>query len=61
MKIKLIFSRTVLTPINNWDEFVQIEVEVPDYLAAKGEDACYQWHLCGSLTEPNIQGGQTNG
>ena len=51
MKIKLIFSRTVVTQVNVWDEYRQVEVEVPDFLAPVGKDY-EQWHLCGALTEP---------
>ncbi len=48
MKIKLLFSRTVVSQVNVWDEFRSIEVEVPDYLAPVGADY-EQWHLSGAL------------
>lgn len=48
MKITLLFSRTVVSQVNVWDEFRRVEVEVPDYLAPVGKDY-EQWHLQGAL------------
>lgn len=46
MKIKIVFSRTVVTPVDCWPEFRNIEVEVPDNLSPEQD-----WHVVGALTE----------
>ena len=46
MKIKIIFSRTVVTQVDYWPEFRNVEIEVPDYLSTENG-----WHAVGALTE----------
>lgn len=48
MKLKIVFSRTVVTPVDCWPEFRNIEVEVPDYLRDTGADYG-EWHVVGAL------------